>query len=85
MIRTLTLFACFVLANFGWTDTALAADQPNIILVFIDDLGWKDIGCYGNDFVATPHIDQLAADGLRFTDFYAAGAVCSPTRCADVC
>lgn len=59
-----------------------AAEQPNIILVFIDDLGWKDVGCYGNDFVETPHIDRLAAEGMRFTDFYAAGAVCSPTRCA---
>jgi uncharacterized sulfatase len=53
-----------------------------MILIFIDDLGWKDIGCYGNDFVETPRIDRLAAEGMRFTDFYAAGAVCSPTRCA---
>ena len=61
----------------------LRADQrPNIILIFIDDLGWKDIGCYGNDFIETPQIDSLAKAGLRFTDFYAAGAVCSPTRCA---
>lgn len=58
------------------------AERPNIILIFIDDLGWKDVGCYGNDFVDTPHIDRLAAEGVRFTDFYAAGAVCSPTRCA---
>ena len=58
------------------------AEQPNIILVFIDDLGWKDLGCYGNDFIDTPRIDRLAAEGVRFTDFYAAGAVCSPTRCA---
>ena len=59
-----------------------AADRPNIVLIFIDDLGWKDIGCYGNDLIDTPRIDQLAKEGLRFTDFYAAGAVCSPTRCA---
>lgn len=56
--------------------------KPNIVLILIDDLGWKDIGCYGNDFVETPRIDRLAAEGLRFTDYYAAGAVCSPTRCA---
>lgn len=67
----------------GSSQTANAAErQPNVILIFIDDLGWKDVGCYGNDFVETPHIDQLAKDGMRFTDFYAAGAVCSPTRCA---
>ena len=59
-----------------------AADRPNIILIFIDDLGWKDIGCYGNALIDTPRIDQLAHEGLLFTDFYAAGAVCSPTRCA---
>ena len=64
------------------TITASAAKQPNIIFVFIDDMGWGDVGCYGNDFIDTPHIDQLAKDGMRFTDFYAAGAVCSPTRCA---
>lgn len=56
--------------------------KPNVVLVFIDDLGWKDLGCYGNDFVETPNIDRLAAEGVRFSDFYAAGAVCSPTRCA---
>jgi len=58
------------------------AEPPNIILIFIDDMGWGDLGCYGNDFIDTPRIDQLAAEGIRFTDFYAAGAVCSPTRCA---
>jgi len=52
------------------------------VLIFIDDLGWSDVACYGGQLVDTPHIDQLAADGMQFTDFYAAGAVCSPTRCA---
>ncbi|MDF1826375.1 MAG: sulfatase [Verrucomicrobiales bacterium] len=58
------------------------AEKPNIIFIMADDLGWADIGPYGNDFIDTPHLDQLAADGMKFTDFYAAGAVCSPTRCA---
>lgn len=65
--------------------TGLSAEtrtRPNIIFIFIDDLGWGDVGCYGNDFIDTPRIDQLAQEGMRFTDFYAAGAVCSPTRCA---
>jgi len=74
-------FLAFFMLGLSATSSVLSA-KPNIILIFIDDLGWKDIGCYGNDFVETPRIDQLAAEGLRFTDFYAAGAVCSPTRCA---
>ncbi len=54
--------------------------RPNIVFIMIDDLGWTDVGCYGNDFAETPNIDRLASEGVRFTDFYAAGAVCSPTR-----
>ena len=53
-----------------------------IVLILVDDLGWMDLGCQGNDFVDTPAIDGLAAAGLRFTDAYASGPVCSPTRCA---
>jgi hypothetical protein len=71
----------FLLLGLSGTSSVLAA-KPNIILIFIDDLGWADVGCYGNDFVDTPRVDRLAAEGVRFTDFYAAGAVCSPTRCA---
>lgn len=56
--------------------------KPNIILFLIDDLGWRDLGCQGSTFYQTPHIDQLAAEGVRFTDAYAACAVCSPTRAA---
>ena len=76
------LFACLALFAIALPFETRAADRPNVILIFIDDMGWKDVGCYGNDFIDTPHIDQLAADGMRFTDSYAAGAVCSPTRCA---
>ncbi|WP_237227290.1 sulfatase [Rubinisphaera sp. JC750] len=77
------LLTCLAMLFTGLLgQSAQAADQPNIILIFIDDMGWKDVGCYGNDFVDTPRIDQLAAEGMKFTDFYAAGAVCSPTRCA---
>src|SRR5690349_22245355 len=60
-----------------------AADRPpNVVLILADDLGWADLGCYGNHFNETPRIDRLAAQGLRFTDFYAAAPVCSPTRAA---
>jgi arylsulfatase A-like enzyme len=57
-----------------------AAEKPNVVLILADDLGWRDLGCYGSKFYRTPHIDRLAADGIRFTDFYAACPVCSPTR-----
>ncbi len=54
--------------------------KPNIIFFLIDDMGWKDLTCYGSDFYETPNIDRLAAGGMRFTDAYAACPVCSPTR-----
>ena len=61
---------------------AAAADRPNVIVILVDDLGWTDLGCYGNDFHETPHIDRLAKDGMRFTNGYSACTVCSPTRAA---
>lgn len=57
---------------------AAEGDRPNIVLVMADDLGWSDIGCYGGE-IRTPHIDSLAKDGLRFTQFYN-NSVCGPTR-----
>lgn len=56
--------------------------RPNIIVISFDDLGWNDLGCYGNAFHETPQIDQVAAAGMRFTQAYAAAPVCSPTRVA---
>jgi arylsulfatase A-like enzyme len=64
----------------GLLSTALlAADHPNVVLIVADDLGWADPGCYGSKYHKTPHIDRLAAEGMRFTQAYAA-PVCSPTR-----
>ncbi len=57
-----------------------AASRPNIVFFLIDDMGWPDPSCYGNQFNETPTIDRLAAEGMRFTDFYAATPVCSSTR-----
>ncbi|VTU02001.1 sulfatase : Sulfatase OS=Planctomyces limnophilus (strain ATCC 43296 / DSM 3776 / IFAM 1008 / 290) GN=Plim_1520 PE=4 SV=1: Sulfatase [Gemmataceae bacterium] len=57
-----------------------AADKPNVVLIVVDDMGQRDLGCYGSTFYKTPNIDKMAKDGLRFTDFYAACPVCSPTR-----
>lgn len=56
------------------------SNQPNILLILADDLGWADLGCYGADLHQTPNIDRLALAGVRFTDAYAASPVCSPTR-----
>ena len=57
-----------------------AAEHPNIILVLADDLGWTGLGCYGSAFYETPHIDQLASEGVRFTAAYSAAANCAPSR-----
>lgn len=55
---------------------------PNVVLIMADDLGWKDLHCYGNEQVDTPHLDRLAQQGLLFTDAYSAAPVCTPTRAA---
>lgn len=67
---------------FLMSASLLQAKQPNIVVMLIDDLGWKDVGCYGSNYYKTPNIDKLAAEGIKFTDGYAACAVCSPTRAA---
>ena len=62
---------------------AVAEERPpNFIVILVDDLGWMDLSCQGSDYYRTPGIDRLASEGLRFTDAYAACAVCSPTRAA---
>ena len=58
----------------------LAAQKPNIVFILADDLGWKDLGCYGNKFIETPVLDSLARSGIMFTNAYAACPVSSPTR-----
>ncbi len=57
-------------------------EKPNIILIMADDLGYSDIGCFGNEEIQTPSLDKMASEGLKFTDFHSNGAVCSPTRAA---
>jgi len=59
-----------------------SSEKLNFVFILVDDLGWIDTGCYGSKFYETPNIDKLATDGMRFTDGYAACAVCSPTRAA---
>ncbi len=55
-------------------------DRPNVVCIVADDLGWRDLGCYGSSFYETPNLDRLAREGTRFTDAYASCPVCSPTR-----
>ncbi len=57
-------------------------DKPNIVFILADDLGYGDLGCYGQKQIQTPNIDQLAAEGMRFTDHYAGTTVCAPSRCS---
>lgn len=78
------------LKTLAWGSAALAANplvlgaqrKPNVVLILVDDLGWTDAACYGSGYYETPHIDRLARQGMRFTNGYAACAVCSPTRAA---
>jgi N-acetylgalactosamine-6-sulfatase len=63
-------------------DTAEAAPRPNIVLILADDMGYGDLGCYGHPVAKTPHLDRLAAQGVRFTQYYANGPECTPTRTA---
>ena len=52
--------------------------KPNFVFIFADDLGWGDLGCYGNRQIKTPNLDNLAKNGILFTQFYVNGSVCSP-------
>jgi arylsulfatase A-like enzyme len=61
-------------------DTAPAPRPPNFIILFADDLGYGDLGCYGHPSIRTPELDRLATEGLKFTDFYVAASVCTPSR-----
>ena len=74
----LLLFTCIRMVVTGRAQSP--AGKPNIILLLADDLGWKDLSCYGSKFYKTPCLDSLAAHGIRFTQGYASSPVCSPTR-----
>jgi arylsulfatase A len=74
--------AATVLASNPLAFGATAKRKPNVVLILVDDLGWTDLGCFGSKYYETPNIDKLAAGGMKFTNGYAACAVCSPTRAA---
>lgn len=73
----LRLFAAFLL----FVTCARAAERPNVVFIIADDLGWGELGCYGQQKIRTPHIDALAAEGTRFTQHYSGAPVCAPSRC----
>jgi arylsulfatase A len=84
------MFQCAVLSAMtlmayaadGRDKTDLAKDLPNIIIILNDDQGYQDLGCYGSPDIQTPNVDQLAREGMRFTDYYVASCVCSASRAA---
>src|SRR5438876_7877740 len=59
-----------------------ASKPPNIVVILADDLGYGDLRCYGHPTIRTPNLDQMAREGMRFTDFYVAACVCTPSRAA---
>ncbi len=73
---------CVAACALSTPPAALAAERPNIVFLFADDLGYGDLACYGAPDVRTPHLDRLADQGVRFTQHYANGPECSPTRTA---
>ena len=81
MKRNLNLPRTFLFAT-TLAFSALAADQPNIVFILADDLGYGDLSCYGQQKFATPNIVRLAAEGMKFTAHYAGHNVCAPSRCA---
>jgi arylsulfatase A-like enzyme len=80
--RNYLIAAVCLLCICNLTPSACHAERPNFVLIVADDLGYGDVGCYGSEVNKTPHIDALAASGVRFTDFHSAGPMCSPTRAA---
>src|SRR5580700_6591525 len=82
MLRTLLPSLLLACSSFATVRAESPAQPPNIIFVLADDLGYGDVGCYGQKQIQTPNIDQLASQGVRFTQVYAGSTVCAPSRCA---
>src|SRR5688500_14496850 len=90
MKRITLAFMILSLLAAGTTATAApqspgegsATPRPNIVVVLVDDMGWGDLGCFGNEQAETPNIDRLASEGMRFEQFYVNSPICSPSRVA---
>ena len=81
-ISRITCFLFCAILGFILISPTSATDRPNILLILADDLGWSDLGCYGNKWFETPNLDELASEGKRFTLAYAAAPICSASRAA---
>jgi arylsulfatase len=81
-----TLLACLLVAGLAvWLAAGAcqaAEERPNVVYILADDLGYAELGCYGQEKINTPHLDQLAREGMRFTQHYCGNAVCAPSRCS---
>src|SRR5690606_5461132 len=78
----IVLFGCKSKGNDSKATELSENTKPNVILIFIDDMGWSDISSFGNTEAKTPNIDQLAAEGISFEQFYVNAPICSPSRTA---
>jgi len=76
----LTMPGC--VSSAGKVSGRVSVDKPNFVIIFTDDQGYADVGCFGAEGLETPNLDRMAAEGVRFTDFYAAAASCTPSRAA---
>ena len=81
-LKTLGMGVLGLTCSNGLARMAQGTKKPNFVLIVADDLGYGDIGCYGHKRNQTPHLDAMAAEGMRFTDFHSNGPMCSPTRAA---
>ena len=81
-MRCLWLVFILLYVSVSWASSLpkRSRENPNVVIIFTDDQGYQDLGCYGSPDIRTPHIDQLAQEGMRFTDFYSASSVCTPSR-----
>ncbi|HCE05077.1 MAG TPA: N-acetylgalactosamine-6-sulfatase, partial [Verrucomicrobiales bacterium] len=76
-MKTVFTILCALFLNLS---AVAKPKQPNIIFILVDDQGYFDLGCYGAKEIKTPRIDAMAKEGMRFTDYYAAAPICSPSR-----